>query len=98
MGRGQGGPGYTLPDEFTDELSHDQPGMLSMANRGPETAGSQFFILESGAPHLDGRHTVFGQCGAPEVIRRISHTPTGDLGEPLEPAPYIESISFSLSP
>jgi cyclophilin family peptidyl-prolyl cis-trans isomerase len=59
IGNGTGGPGYYIKDEITD-LKHDRPGTLSMANAGPNTGGSQFFITHNATPHLDGRHTVFG--------------------------------------
>jgi cyclophilin family peptidyl-prolyl cis-trans isomerase len=59
-GTGAGGPGYSIQDEFHPELRHDRPGILSMANRGPNTGGSQFFITHAATPWLDDRHAVFG--------------------------------------
>ena len=84
-GTGMGGPGYTIEDEFTPELTHESEGILSMANTGrPHTGGSQFFITLAATPWLDGHHTVFGKViNGMEVVREIGHVKTGPQDRPV---------------
>ena len=80
-GTGRGGPGYTFEDEFHDSLKFDKPGLLAMANAGPNTNGSQFFITTVPTAHLTGRHTIFGRVlEGQDVVEAISrvHTSVGD--------------------
>ena len=84
-GTGRGGPGYTIADEFHPELRHGGEGMLSMANAGPNTGGSQFFITLTATPWLDGKHAVFGKViEGKDVIRKIGAVATGSGDRPLE--------------
>ena len=73
---GSGGPGYEIPDEIWEDANHNQRGLLCMANRGPNTNGSQFFIMDGPAPHLDGGYTIFGKCGPDAVIEKLASVPT----------------------
>lgn len=93
-GDGSGHPGYTIPDEIVKELKHDRPGMLSMANAGPDTSGAQFFITTRATPHLDGRHTIFGQCAPDAIVLDISRAPADAQDRPLDPI-LIDGITFS---
>ncbi|MCL2759471.1 MAG: peptidylprolyl isomerase [Treponema sp.] len=82
LGNGRGGPGYEFPDEIVSSLKHDRPGVLSMANAGPGTNGSQFFITVAPTPHLDGRHTVFGYVVQGQNI--VNTTRQGDRIQRIE--------------
>lgn len=92
-GTGSGGPGYRFEDEFDASLRHDQPGILSMANAGPGTNGSQFFLTHVATPHLDDKHTVFGQIVAGlDVLMSI---PEREPSKTDSPYVTLQSVTIS---
>jgi peptidyl-prolyl cis-trans isomerase A (cyclophilin A) len=88
LGNGTGspaGPGFPFKDEFSPNLQFDRPGRLAMANSGPTTNGSQFFITEVPVPHLNGHHTIWGQCEDLDVVKAIARAPVGANNLPITP-------------
>ncbi len=94
-GNGSGEPGYTFNDEYWDGATHDRAGLLCMANRGPNTNGAQFFIMDAAAAHLDRDHsyTIFGDCGPLETVHAIANVPV--MGEaPVKPV-IIKTVKIA---
>lgn len=84
LGSGMGGPGYEFADEVGPFTKFDKPGLLAMANHGPATNGSQFFITEGTPTHLNGKHTIFGDCSDLDVVKKIARVPADGNNKPLD--------------
>jgi peptidyl-prolyl cis-trans isomerase A (cyclophilin A) len=94
LGSGTGDPGYKFKNETSSDLGFDRPGRLAYANAGPGTNGSQFFITEVPYPSLNGGYTIFGQCGDPDVVKKIARVPRSGDDRPRTPV-VIKHIEIS---
>ncbi len=94
QGTGRGEPGYVFKDELWAGAKHDRPGLLCMANRGPDTNGMQFFITDASAPHLDRSYTIFGECAPVSVVHAIANVPTESSDRP-EKEITIEKVEIT---
>jgi cyclophilin family peptidyl-prolyl cis-trans isomerase len=93
-GTGRGGPGYNIPDEFGKGLMHNTPGLLSMANAGPNSGGSQFFVTLAATPWLDRKHAIFGKViEGMDVVQKIGKTKTGPGDRPVQDV-VMESVTI----
>ena len=97
-GTGRGGPGYQIKDEFGKGLKHDQEGVLSMANAGPNTGGSQFFVTLAATPWLDGKHAIFGKVvEGMDVVRKIGKVQTKPGDRPAQDV-VMEAVTLEGAP
>ena len=92
IGTGTGDPGYKFKDEFSNDLKHDKPGILSMANSGPNTNGSQFFITHLETPWLDNKHTVFGQVSGSDSLAVVNSIKQDDMIEGIKISDEVEEV------
>ncbi|WP_017595471.1 peptidylprolyl isomerase [Nocardiopsis potens] len=98
-GTGRGGPGYTFDDEIDESLTFAEPGVLAMANSGPDTNGSQFFVTTAPTPHLNGKHTIFGEVADEESLQvadAVSRVPTEGANRPVDDV-VLESVEIHRS-